>query len=169
MRLSVDIDTDDKIAQLKHSERWLYVMLVAWSVKHETDGRLPWPGIRASAAGHRNVQRSIDRMVSLGLLTMLHSSHTDTTQKLHTYHISSFTKWQMNTDGRKPKPAGQEQASDRPLASGRTQAGMENRTDIDLSLSEDTLAPSTAVKDPRLIAALERIGKKLGDHNGQAH
>lgn len=160
MRLSVDFWSDDKIQQLTHSEQILYQKMVAWSSKHQTDGCVPWSALRTIAAGHRNVPASLDKMI---LIELLRCDTTETPQQQR-YNITAFPKWQMNTDSRKPKPAGQSVASRGYVG---TPAGIENRTDLDISLSEDSLPPAEPVKDPRLIAALDRIGKQL--ENGQGH
>jgi hypothetical protein len=170
MRLSVDAFTDDKITQLNHSEQILYLKLIAWSVAHETDGRIPASSIDTIAAGHRHRQRYMDHLCGLGLLQLQQGSDTVTTGIQQGYNIQAFAKWQMTTERIGHKPAGQA-PGDQSSSRGRASAGTETRLErSSISLSEDTLAPVDVVevKDPRLAAVLGRIGKKLGEANGTA-
>lgn len=167
-RLAADFYTDDKLEQLRHSEAYLFLKLVAWSVGHETGGRIPPSTLSIVGRGHRNVPRTIQRMCEVGLLTVDPTCVADVSPMLQRYNIHAFKKWQQVQPARSPKPAGQSPSSDSP-SHVRPPARTENRGEIYESLSEDTLPPACEVKDPRLLAVMSRIGKKIEDTNGAAH
>ena len=49
-RLAADFYTDDKLEELRHSEAYLFLKLVAWSVGHETAGRIPPSALRTATS-----------------------------------------------------------------------------------------------------------------------
>jgi hypothetical protein len=103
-------------------------------------------------------------MQALGLIEIVHDPSVGPTS-IPTYDVVNFAKWQMVTERNTHKPAGQapgDQSSSRAGAGART----ERRTDIDIYLSEDTLAPAAEVKDPRLAAVLGRLTNMNGSTHG---
>ena len=169
-RLWVNYRTDEKIQQLSTTQRMLFLDLICWSVDHETGGRIPTSALPAIGQGHKYVLRSLSHMTEIGLLVTVNGSGSemDRTGIGNGWEIKSFPKYQMKTEAKYPKGAGQKQDSDR-ASRAPAPARTGTRPDIYISQLEDQLAPGelTEVRDPRLAASLDRIGKQVeGKMNG---
>lgn len=143
MKLAVDYWQDPKWKGLGATHEAFYVRLLGYTRKWNTGGFIPADAIALCGRRIYNRDKVLADLVDAGLLTTEDQGYA---------FPKAWRKYSARHDGSSHQSAGQ---------GGRSCAGGEEKRRYIPIPIEDQLAPANEVKDPRLSALLDRIGKQV--------